>query len=54
MQGAFFICIDQISKKPNPPDPAVYQKASIVQLVEPGSYWWCARHELPNRDIFFT
>jgi CDGSH iron-sulfur domain-containing protein 3 len=24
------------------PEPIIFQKAPIVQLVEPGSYWWCA------------
>jgi CDGSH-type Zn-finger protein len=23
-------------------EPVVYQKAPIVQKVEPGTYWWCA------------
>jgi CDGSH-type Zn-finger protein len=24
------------------PNPIVFQKSPIVQLVEPGTYWWCA------------
>jgi CDGSH iron-sulfur domain-containing protein 3 len=27
---------------PSMADPVVFQKSPIVQLVEPGTYWWCA------------